>query len=393
MRTIEQIKETYLRPTSCATSHVAELFAFTPGDSFTSHFSKVSVIGILFYIFAVAAWTLEKLFDTYKGEMDTRIEEIIPHRPRWYRDKVLAFMKGKTLIADTDRYDTEGMTEDAIAAARVVKHAVAVENRDASLLTIKVAGEKDGKRCRLDAETEAQLAAYIAEIKDAGVRTALVNIDPDRFNCEADVYYDPMLVAETVESACREAVRNYIENLPFNGEYTNMALVDALQTLDGVRIVEFTRGDDRRGRRGRCWLRSTRGASRPRAISTMGDVVLNMKAMTMDKLYDVNFKRLALLLLPTFWRRPLLRRDGLRRRVAPAIPAHAVHPLEARERLPPRTQRPGVLPAGAAERQVRSHRPKDHNHRRRSKTWASSPCTNARRTPRCWSRAADRAGS
>ena len=116
---------------------------------------------------------------------------------------------------------------------------MAVENRDASLLTIKVAGEKDGKRCRLDAETEAQLAAYIAEIKDAGVRTALVNIDPDRFNCEADVYYDPMLVAETVESACREAVRNYIENLPFNGEYTNMALVDALQTLDGVRIVEF----------------------------------------------------------------------------------------------------------------------------------------------------------
>ena len=246
MRTIEEIKETicadFMRNES-----VAELFGFTPGDSFTSHFSKVSVIGILFYIFAVAAWALEKLFDTYKGEVDTRIEEIIPHRPRWYRDKVLAFMKGKTLIADTDRYDTEGMTEDAIAAARVVKHAVAVENRDASLLTIKVAGEKDGKRCRLDAETEAQLAAYIAEIKDAGVRTALVNIDPDRFNCEADVYYDPMLVAETVESACREAVRNYIENLPFNGEYTNMALVDALQTLDGVR--------------------STRGASRPRAIS------------------------------------------------------------------------------------------------------------------------------
>ena len=92
MRTIEEIKETicadFMRNES-----VAELFGFTPGDSFTSHFSKVSVIGILFYIFAVAAWALEKLFDTYKGEVDTRIEEIIPHRPRWYRDKVLAFMK------------------------------------------------------------------------------------------------------------------------------------------------------------------------------------------------------------------------------------------------------------------------------------------------------------
>lgn len=248
MRTIEEIKETicadFMRNES-----VAELFGFTPGDSFTSHFSKVSVIGILFYIFAVAAWALEKLFDTYKGEVDTRIEEIIPHRPRWYRDKVLAFMKGKTLIADTDRYDTEGMTEDAIAAARVVKHAVAVENRDASLLTIKV----------------------------AGVRTALVNIDPDRFNCEADVYYDPMLVAETVESACREAVRNYIENLPFNGEYTNMALVDALQTLDGVRIVEF-RGATTVAAGEEVLVTIDARCIPAAGYFEMGDVILNMKA-------------------------------------------------------------------------------------------------------------------
>ena len=71
------------------------------------------------------------------------------------------------------------------------------------------------------------------------MRTALVNTDPDRFSCQVEIYYDPMLVAETVEAACREAVREYIENLPFNGEYTNMALVDALQTVEGVRIVEF----------------------------------------------------------------------------------------------------------------------------------------------------------
>lgn len=238
MRTIEQIKES-IAADFMRNEHVAELFAFTPGDSFTAHFSKVSVIGILFYIFAVAAWTLEKLFDTYRGEVDARIEEIIPHRPRWYRDKVLAFMKGKTLVPDTDRYDTEGMTEDAIAAARVVKHAVAAESADASLLTIKVAGEEGDKRCKLDAETETQLKAYIAEIKDAGVRTALVNTDPDRFSCQVEIYYDPMLVAETVEAACREAVREYIENLPFNGEYTNMALVDQLQKIDGVRIPEL----------------------------------------------------------------------------------------------------------------------------------------------------------
>lgn len=238
MRTIQEIKES-IAADFMRNETVAKIYGFTPGDSFTSQIGILSVENVLFYLFAVAAWTLEKLFDTYKIEVDARIGEIIPHRPRWYRDKVLSFMKGKTLITDTDRYDTEGMTEDAISAARVVKHAVATESTDASLLTIKVAGEEGGRRCKLDDESEAQLAAYIAEIKDAGVRTALVNTDPDRFSCQVDIYYDPMIVAETVEAACREAIRTYIENLPFNGEYTNMALVDAIQTVEGVRIVEF----------------------------------------------------------------------------------------------------------------------------------------------------------
>ena len=263
MRTIGQIKES-IAADFMRNETVAKIYGFTPGESFTSHIGILSVENALFYLFAVAAWTLEKLFDTYGGRgWSARIEEIIPHRPRWYRDKVLAFMKGKTLIADTDRYDTEGMTEDAIAAARVVKHAVAAENKDASLLTIKVAGEKDGKRCRLDAETEAQLAAYIAEIKDAGVRTALVNTDPDRFSCQVEIYYDPMLVAETVETACREAVREYIENLPLQRRIYQHGPRRCAPDGRGRADRGVQGGDE--GRRGRDGRRAHRRALRPRS--------------------------------------------------------------------------------------------------------------------------------
>lgn len=237
-RTITEIKDD-ITAEFMRNEAAAKRYGFTVGESFSAYFGNLSVESILFYVFAVAAWTLEKLFDSYRVEVDSRIDEIIPHRPKWYRDKVLDFMKDHVLIPETDRYDTTGMSEDAIAAAKVVKHAVASESEDASLLTIKVAGEEGGRRCKLDTETERQLAAYIAEIKDAGVRPALVNADPDRFNCEVDIYYDPMLVAQTVETACREAIREYIENLPFNGEYTNMALVDELQKVEGVKIVEF----------------------------------------------------------------------------------------------------------------------------------------------------------
>lgn len=276
MRTVDEIKQT-IATDFMRNESVAALFGFKAGDSFTAHFSKVSVISVLFYIVACAAFVLEKLFDSYRLEVDERIEAIIPHRPKWYRDRVLAFMKAKTLIPNTDEYDTAEMTDAQITAARVVKHAVADESDDASLLTIKVAGEQGGRRCPLDAETEGQLAAYIAEIKDAGVRTALVNIAPDRFDCELDIYFDPMLTVSTVEGACLDAIRDYVENLPFNGEYTNMALVDKLQEIDGVKIPEL------RGATTVAVGESVVTAIDARCVPAagyfeIGDVKLNMKA-------------------------------------------------------------------------------------------------------------------
>ena len=238
MRTIDQIKES-IAADFMKNETVAGLFGFTAGDNFTTHFSKVSIINILFYVFASAAWVLERLFEAHKSEVEARIEEIIPHRAKWYKSKVLEFMKDKVLIPDTDCYDTTDMKAEAIAAAHVVKYATADENKDTSIVTIKVAGEEAGHRCRLSDEVETQLEGYLAEIKDAGVRINLVNADADTFNCSVDIYYNAMLLPENVQRACEAAIRNYIENLPFNGEYTNMALIDTLQEVEGVKIAEF----------------------------------------------------------------------------------------------------------------------------------------------------------
>lgn len=236
-RTIAEIKDS-MTADFMRNADVAKAYGFETGAAFSRHFSRVSVESLLFYIVACAVWTLENLFDRHKADVEARIEATIPHRPKWYRDKVLGFMKGKTLVPDTDYYDTSGMGDGDIEAARVVKYAAATENDDASILTVKVAGEQGGERRPLDRETEGQLAAYIAEIKDAGVRVNLVNMPPDTFDCEVDVYYDAVMPSAQVKARCVEAVRDYIENLPFNGEYTNMALVDRLQGIEGVRIVE-----------------------------------------------------------------------------------------------------------------------------------------------------------
>ena len=275
-RTIAEIKDN-LTADFMRNADVARIYGFEVGATFSAHFSRVSVESLLFYIVACATWVLENLFDKHREDVENRIEAILPHRPKWYRDKVLAFMKNKTLVPDMDYYNTDGMNDSDIEAARVVKYAAATEAVDASLLTIKVAGESDGHRAPLDTETEKQLLAYIGEIKDAGVRINLVNKSADIFQCELDIYYDAVLLPEVVETACREAIKNYIENLPFNGEYTNMALVDELQKIEGVRIVEFGSAKN-----------EVSGESTPTVINarctptagyfSAGNIIINMKS-------------------------------------------------------------------------------------------------------------------
>lgn len=238
MRTLTEIKDS-ITTDFMNNEAAATRYGFEMGAAFSDHFRPTSIESIIFSVFAFAAWVLEGLFDSHKKEVNQTVEQMRPHRPIWYRNKVLAFMKDKTLIPNTDIYDTADMSEAEIAAARVVKHAVAVENDDASITTIKVAGETNGVRGKLDDETEAQLWAYIKDIKDAGPRISLVNANPDIFNCTFDIYYDAMLTPEDVRASCEETIIAYIENLPFNGKYTNMDLVDKLQVIDGVKVPEF----------------------------------------------------------------------------------------------------------------------------------------------------------
>lgn len=239
MRKIADIKDSIVKE-FMRNENAAKVYGFTPGDDFAEHFNKISVESVLFYVVACAIWVTENLFEEHKRDTNAYIEEMIPHRPKWYRDKALNFMKDKTLIADTDKYDTEGMNDKEIAAARVVKHAVAVENKESSLLEIKVAGESaEGERCPLDEEIISQLKAYIAEIKDAGVRIDVTSTDADNFQCIVDVYYDPVLLPHKIEEDCKKAVKNYIENLPFNGEYSDMALMNELQKIEGVKVVKL----------------------------------------------------------------------------------------------------------------------------------------------------------
>lgn len=201
--------------------------------------STASIWRLLLWVVASAINVAEQLWEAWKMEVDVELAEQTPHRVDWYAAKAKAFVRGKVLMPGSDRYDLAGMSDSEIDQLRIVKYAAAIEGRDYSVLYVKVAGEDaGGNRAPLSDAEAVQVAAYMNEVKDVGVRIELVNKPADIFRCSVKVLYDPILSPEVMRERVRSVIEAYVENLEFNGEYSNMALIDAVQRVQGVKIAE-----------------------------------------------------------------------------------------------------------------------------------------------------------
>lgn len=243
-RTVEEIKKD-MTAEFMKMEVVKSRYGLDGSKSFADCFSMASLENIIFYVFAVAVWALEKLFDLHRADVDARIEQLEPHTLRWYVSKAKAYMQGQKLVTDCDYYDTEGMTEQDIAAAKVVKYAVATESN--TVVYIKVAREVDGNPAALTAGQLEGLTSYMNEIKDAGVSVQLRNEPADQMRISLLIYYDPTLLiidangngSQNGKDPVRETTKQVIENLPFNGMFRKSDLMAALQALPCVEVADI----------------------------------------------------------------------------------------------------------------------------------------------------------
>ena len=204
--------------------------------------SKVAIWRLWVYIIAVAIWSLEKLFDQHRADIDKRLAELKPHTARWYRSKALAFQYGFDLLPDSDTFNNQGHTEEAIEASKIVKYSAVIESKNEGRLIVKIAGEQ-GEQLQpiTDAQKQA-FEAYLQEIKDAGVRLSVVNYQPDVLHLQMKIIYDPLVLDSNGQSIIHatkpveETIKSYLKRLPFNGELVLAHLIDALQQAEGVKI-------------------------------------------------------------------------------------------------------------------------------------------------------------
>lgn len=204
--------------------------------------SKVAIWRLWVYIIAVAIWSLEKLFDQHRADIDKRLASLKPHTARWYRSKALAFQYGFDLLPDSDKFNNTGHTEEQIEASKIVKYSAVIESKNEGRLIVKIAGEQgDTLQPITDAQKQA-FEAYLQEIKDAGVRLSVVNYQPDILHLQMKIVYDPLVLDSNGQSILHathpveKAIKSYLKRLPFNGELVLAHLIDALQQAEGVKI-------------------------------------------------------------------------------------------------------------------------------------------------------------
>lgn len=204
--------------------------------------SKVAIWRLWVYIIAVAIWSLEKLFDLHRADIDRRLLELKPHTARWYRNKALAFQYGFDLLPDSDKFNNAGRSEEQIEASKIVKYSAVVESLNEGRLIVKIATEQGDTLRPITEEQKRSFEAYLQEIKDAGVRLSVVNYKPDILHLRMKIVYDPLMLdgnGQSITNAFKpveRAIKDYLKNLPFNGELVLAHLIDALQHEEGVKI-------------------------------------------------------------------------------------------------------------------------------------------------------------
>lgn len=204
--------------------------------------SKTAIWRLWTYIVAYCVWTLEKLFDIFKSEVNETIAAQKPGTLRWYTEKAKAFQLGFDLLPDSDLYNNEEASDSDIEASKVVKYAACVQgNRQNGrpYLRIKIAGEQDEELAPVSSDVEAKVNEYFSRISYAGVDFEITNRPPDNISQTWTIYVNPLLYDSDGQRPdgtrpIEEAIKGYLEQLPFNGTYVPTYHIDAVQKVEGV---------------------------------------------------------------------------------------------------------------------------------------------------------------
>lgn len=216
-----------------------------PALSELTNNSQTSRWRLFAYIVAKFHNLIELLFDKHKIEVTTIVDQERMGKLGWYVKKALLYQYGRSLLAETDGYNNSSLTDADIEHERVVKYASATED-DEGRVVVRVAKGEVGSLEPLRRIERMGLQEYFNVIRPAGVRVLTISIAADLLKLIIDVQYDALLLDDhgqrldgSSNTPVKDAINDYLSSIEFCGEYSNMALQDAIQDVEGCTIVDI----------------------------------------------------------------------------------------------------------------------------------------------------------
>lgn len=201
--------------------------------------SRTAVYRLMLYISALCDWTLENLMDLLRTEVNQTIAALKPHSLQWYAGKARNFQYGYNLVQEADYYDNTGIADSDIEASKVVDYAAVVELQRG--LRLKVATDNGVDLQALSAGQLTAFTAYMARVKDAGVKLSITSTASDQLKLALRIKYNALVlnaaggrIDGASSSPVQEAIKKHLKNLPFNGVFSVAKLVDTVQSVEGV---------------------------------------------------------------------------------------------------------------------------------------------------------------
>jgi hypothetical protein len=202
--------------------------------------SKYAIFRLFTFIVSTAVWIHETFFDQHTVEIDTKIYNQKSGRPSWYKEMALKFQYGFDLVADKDYFDNGTASQEQIEDSKIIKYAAVNESDDESRLIVKIAGEVDGALTDFtDPSQVIAIKAYFKEIKYPG-KITIINYKADQLYLNIQIKRDALVLNESGMSILnanypvREAIQEFMKELPFDGDLRLSALVDKMQKVPGV---------------------------------------------------------------------------------------------------------------------------------------------------------------
>lgn len=206
--------------------------------------SKVGVLRGMVYVVAVAIWSLQKLMDLFRSEINKLVAETRPFTEDWYVRTALSYQDGYDLLDNGGYPVPQTVAEkEAVEVSQVIDKAAVEQTVRSGVgsLRVKVATLQGEKLVPVSGTVLAGFQEYIEQMGAAGIYVQATTGPADDLKLSYKIYFNPLVLDNqgkrldgTDDSPVLKAIKAYLKSVKFNGRLDLSRLTDAIQAVEGV---------------------------------------------------------------------------------------------------------------------------------------------------------------